>query len=95
MVVVVITDVTNERNNDKLKQEYETKSIAVQPMLIPFVLSLNSEDDQIIQANLDAIRSVGFEIDEFGDRTYKISAVPTIISDIDFNKFFGMFLVKN
>ncbi len=81
-------------NYDKLKKEYETKSIAVQPMLIPFVLSLNAEDDQIIQANLDAIRSVGFEIDEFGDRSYKISAVPVIVGDIDFNKFFSMFLAE-
>ena len=63
-------------------------------MFIPFVLSLNIEDDQIISENLDAIRSVGFEIDEFGDRTYKISAVPAIVSEIDFNKFFSMFLAE-
>jgi DNA mismatch repair protein MutL len=63
-------------------------------MLIPFVITLNPEDDQILNANLEAIKSVGFEIDEFGDRTYKISAVPTIVSDIDFNKFFSMFLAE-
>ena len=81
-------------NYDRLKKEYETGAIAVQPMLIPYVLSLNAEDDQIIQANLDAIRSVGFEIDEFGDRSYKVSAVPVIVGDIDFNKFFSMFLAE-
>ena len=81
-------------NYDKLKKEYEEKNIVVQPMLIPFVLSLNAEDDQIVNDNLEAIRSVGFEIDEFGERTYKISAVPAIVSDIDFNKFFGMFLAE-
>ena len=81
-------------NYDKLKKEYEEKNIVVQPMLIPFVLSLNAEDDQIVNNNLEAIRSVGFEIDEFGERTYKISAVPAIVSDIDFNKFFGMFLAE-
>lgn len=79
---------------DKLKEEYENKNIVIQPMLIPFVLSLNAEDDQIVQDNLDAIRSVGFDIDEFGDRTYKISAVPAVVSDIDFNKFFSMFLAE-
>lgn len=79
---------------DKLKKEYETDSIIVQPMLIPFVLSLNPEDDQILNANMDAIKSVGFDIDEFGERTYKISAVPAIVSDIDFNKFFSMFLAE-
>ena len=79
---------------DKLKEEYETGNIVVQPMLIPFVLSLNPEDDQILFENLNAIKSVGFDIEEFGDRTYKISAVPTIVSDIDFNKFFSMFLAE-
>ncbi len=79
---------------DKLKAEYETGNIIVQPMLFPFVLTLNPEDDQILSENLNAIKSVGFDIDEFGDRTYKISAVPTIVSDIDFNKFFSMFLAE-
>ena len=79
---------------EKLKAEYESGKIVIQPMLIPFVLTLNIEDDQIISENLEAIRSVGFEIDEFGDRTYKISSVPSIVSDIDFNKFFNMFLAE-
>ena len=79
---------------DKLKDEYETGSLAIQPMLIPFVISLNPEDDLIINENLDAIKSVGFDIEEFGERTYKISAVPSIVSSIDFNKFFSMFLAE-
>lgn len=79
---------------DKLKEEYKNKNLVIQPMLIPFVLSLNPEDSQIVNDNLDAIRSVGFDIDEFGDRTYKISSVPAVVSDIDFNKFFSMFLAE-
>ena len=77
---------------EKLKAECEENNLVIQPMLIPFVISLNPEDDQIISENLEAIKSIGFDIDEFGDRTYKISAVPSIVSDIDFNKFFNMFV---
>ncbi len=77
---------------DKFKAEYENGDMVIQPMLIPFVISLNPEDDMIINENIEAIKSVGFEIDDFGDRTYKISAVPSIVSGIDFNKFFSMFL---
>ena len=65
-----------------------------EPWTIPFVISLNPEDDMIINENIEAIKSVGFDIDEFGDRTYKISAVPSIVSGIDFNKFFSMFLAE-
>ncbi len=79
---------------EKLKSEYEKGEIAIQPMLFPFVITLNAEDDQIVRSNLDAIRSVGFEIDEFGEQTYKISSVPAIVSEIDFNKFFSMFLAE-
>ena len=79
---------------EKLKAEYESGNLIIQPMLIPYVLTLNPEDDQIVKSNLEAIKSVGFDIDEFGDRTYKISAVPAIVSDIDFNKFFNMFMAE-
>ena len=79
---------------DKLKKEYENGVIAVQSMLVPYVLTVNSEDKKIIESNINAIRSVGFEIDEFGDYSYKISAVPSIVSDVDFNKFFSMFLAE-
>lgn len=79
---------------DKLKAEYEANKIVIQPMLIPYVLSLNSEDCKIVEANLDAIRSVGFDIDEFGENSYKISAVPAIVDGIDFDKFFSMFLAE-
>ncbi len=79
---------------DKLKEQYETGSVAVQPILIPYVYSANPEDAQIIEANLEALRSVGFEIDDFGDRTFKIASVPVVVSNIDFNKFFGMFLAE-
>ena len=81
-------------NYDKFKEEYEQKNIVIQPMLVPFVLSLNIEDSQTINDNLEAIKSVGFDIEEFGEKTYKISSVPAIVSDIDFNKFFGMFLAE-
>ncbi len=79
---------------DKLKAEYENGVIAIQPMLIPYVLTLNSDDSRIIEDNLEAIRSVGFDIDEFGDNSYKISAVPVIVDGIDFDKFFAMFLAE-
>ncbi len=79
---------------EKLKQNYENQTLVIQPMLVPFVLSLNAEDDQIISENIEAICSVGFEIEEFGDKTYKISSVPSIVSNIDFNKFFAMFLAE-
>lgn len=79
---------------EKLKSEYESGKMAIQPLLMPYILTLNAQDEQILEENLDALKSVGFEIDEYGENTYRVSSVPAIVSDMDFNKFFGMFLAE-
>ena len=38
--------------------------------------------------NLPQIRAIGFEIDEFGGNSFKVSAVPVILQDIDLDAFF-------
>ncbi|MBQ7466466.1 MAG: DNA mismatch repair endonuclease MutL [Clostridia bacterium] len=80
---------------EKFKKQYNEKNIVVQPLLFPYVLSLNSLEAGIIEENLESIKSLGFDIDEFGDNTFKISSVPAIVSDIDFDKFFGEFISDN
>ena len=80
---------------EKFKKQYDEKNIVVQPLLFPYVLSLNSLEAGIIEENLESIKSLGFDIEEFGDNTFKISSVPAIVSDIDFDKFFGEFISDN
>lgn len=77
---------------DKFKQQYDSKNIIVQPLLFPYVLSLNALESNILLENIENIRSLGFEVDEFGDNSYKINAVPAIVSDLNFDNFFGEFL---
>lgn len=77
---------------EKFKKQYEQNNIVVQPLLFPYVLSLNSLEVGIITENLSNIRALGFDIEEFGDNTFKISSVPAIVSDIDFDKFFSEFI---
>ncbi len=77
---------------EKFKRQYEQKNIVIQPLLFPYVLSLNSLEVGIINENLASIRALGFDIEEFGDNTFKISSVPAIVSDIDFDKFFSEFI---
>ena len=79
---------------EKLKEEVESGKLVIQPLLVPYVLTLSPEDEQIISANIEAIKSIGFDIDEFGDGSFKISAVPAIVSEVDFNEFFSMFLAE-
>ena len=77
---------------EKFKAQYDNKSIAVQPLLFPYVLSLNPLESNIIEENLETMQELGFDISEFGNNTYKVNAVPAIVSEMNFDTFFNEFL---
>lgn len=77
---------------EKFKAQYDSKSIAVQPLLFPYVLSLNPLESNIIEENLETMQELGFDISEFGNNTYKVNAVPAIVSEMNFDTFFNEFL---
>ena len=80
---------------DKFKKEYDNKNVVIQPLLFPYVLSLNPLESNILEENLENLQNLGFDIDEFGDNTYKISAVPALVSEMNFDTFFGEFLAES
>lgn len=80
---------------EKFKAQYDNKNIAVQPLLFPYVLTLNPLEANILEENIDAMHDLGFEIDEFGNNTYKVNAVPAIVSEMNFDKFFDEFLADS
>ena len=46
-------------------------------LLVPITIELSKSEFEVINNNLSLIRDMGFEIDEFGLNTYKISAHPS------------------
>lgn len=77
---------------EQFKREVNNKRLVVQPLMFPYILSLNSVEYNLIEGVLDQIRELGFEIDEFGDRTFKIASVPMLLSGLNFEEFFANFL---
>lgn len=77
---------------DRLREEMESRSVMRQPMLVPYVLNLNSEERAFFAANVQALQDIGFEIEEFGANAYKVSAVPVDLQDIDLAAFFDEIL---
>ena len=73
---------------DRLKEAWETRSVASQPMLIPFVLTLNGQEFAFLEKNFSVLREIGFEIEEFDDTSVRVSAVPADLMEIDLNAFF-------
>lgn len=80
---------------EKFKAQYDNKNIAIQPLLFPYVLTLNPLEANILEENIEIMRDLGFEIDEFGNNTYKVNAVPSIVSEMNFDKFFNDFLADS
>ena len=80
---------------ERFKAQYDNKNIVVQPLLFPYVLSLNPLESNVLFENIDTIRSLGFDIDEFGRNSFKVSAVPAIVSEMNFDSFFSGFLSES
>ncbi len=59
---------------------YEQNTLTSQMVSPPVVISLSMEEQALLENYMEAFRRVGFEIESFGGRDYKISAVPYTLS---------------
>ena len=74
---------------EKVKKNYlsDTDKDA-QLMLLPDVINLTEKEMDIAKENLNLFRKAGFELDEFGDKTIKLSGVPNICMELDTRQLF-------
>lgn len=77
---------------DQLISQIEKKNIAVQPLLTPQIIELSSKESEIIENLLEDIRKIGFDIEEFGDNTFKINSVPIVFPAFNGVKFINSLL---
>lgn len=77
---------------DSLKEQMKNRKVLQQPMLLPYNLELNRVEGAFIAENLSVIREIGFDIEEFGDNAFKVSAVPLDLQGMNLDKFFGEIL---
>ena len=77
---------------DRLKEQMRTRKVLQQPLLLPYVLNLNAFESAFIREKMENIREMGFDIDEFGNNAFKVSAVPLDLQSIDLALFFNEIL---
>jgi DNA mismatch repair protein MutL len=65
------------------KNQYETKSIVSEKFLIPVPMELSTEESFILDSHLEALQSMGFEIDPIGAKVYAIRSKPSFIDQKD------------
>lgn len=73
---------------EKLKQKCEARTPLSQPMLMPYILTVNAQEFSFLTSQFEALRALGFEIDEFGGTSVKVSAVPLDLFGMDIEAFF-------
>ena len=77
---------------DKFQKELEGKEVAIQPLLIPHIIDVNYTESSFIQENLDTFKLLGFEMEEFGQNSYKVTTVPVLFENVDLTEFFEKML---
>ena len=79
-------------NYDNLVSLASSKTLVVQPMLIPEIINVNSLEFNFINENLENFESLGFETQPFGDNCFKVSTFPSVLKNISVQNYFNKVL---
>lgn len=77
---------------DKFKKEFDENTLLSQSLLVPYVLNVNYQEWAFINDNINTLKSLGFDIESFGNNSYKVSSVPLLLKDINIAEFFNSIL---
>ncbi len=73
---------------ERFIKDFSKKETLSQMVSPPTLVSLNLQESNLLKANLETFRELGFEISEFGGKEYSIHAVPANIYGISVEDFF-------
>ncbi|MDE5654514.1 MAG: DNA mismatch repair endonuclease MutL [Clostridia bacterium] len=73
---------------DRLLDEVNSNNVGVQYMLVPFILDCNNTQYEYISAIQENLKTLGFDIEEFGGLSFKVNSVPHLLNDINLAIFF-------
>lgn len=73
---------------EKLTARLNNRETASQPMLLPYILDVNAQEYAFLEKNLKSFIELGFEIEDFGGMSFKVSALPVDLMGINLKSFF-------
>jgi len=68
---------------EQLRKEYSGNRIGRQALLFPETVEFGPREAAHMERHLESFRILGFDIEEFGPRTYRVSAQPAVLSTAD------------
>lgn len=72
---------------DKLVNRIDDEEIIKQPLLFPYVFSVNNREKELIKDSMDKLSDLGFDIQPNGDNAYSITAIPMVLDGLNLGKF--------
>lgn len=73
---------------DKFCDRIKNNAIDTQILLLPYIFDVSNAEYDFIINKLDLLNSMGIDIAEFGDNTFKVSAIPVILAGLNIKDFF-------
>ena len=74
---------------EKVKENYyKDENKDSQLMLLPDVITLTHKEMDIAKENMEMFKKAGFELEEFGENTIKLTGVPNICLELDTKELF-------
>lgn len=73
---------------DRLKAKFNERKLARQDMLVPYIFTVNNEEQQFLKENMDTIWQLGFSVEPFGSNSYRVYSTPADLPDINLKVFF-------
>lgn len=64
------------------------KTMDCQMITPPIIVELNMREEQALNDNMDIFQKIGFEVEAFGGKSYKITGIPADLPNIDLNQLF-------
>ncbi len=64
---------------ERLMKQVREESVSSQYLSPPLIVTLNIQEEALLNANKEVFEKLGFEISPFGGREYSISAVPSML----------------
>jgi DNA mismatch repair protein MutL len=83
-LVVIDQHATHERMLfHRLREAHRTRTLAVQPFLIPQVVALSPGAARALEAHAEEIGRLGLEVEHFGGESFAVKGAPAALAGVD------------
>jgi DNA mismatch repair protein MutL len=74
---------------ETLKKQFVARRVAGQSLLFPQLIDLSSDQVQVLYRHRQEIERLGIDLEEFGEQSFVVKAVPAILSHLSVEEIIG------